>query len=124
MYNDGSKVLENNYDDPRLTDYELLLANLAALKAGQPAQLPVYDFKESRRVGTVAQPVPSSRVVIIEGIYALSARLRPLLDLRVSIAGGVHFDLVKRVLRDIERSGQEPEDIITQITATVYPMWV
>ena len=99
MYNDGSKVLENNYDDPRLTDYELLLANLAALKAGQPAQLPVYDFKESRRVGTVAQPVPSSRVVIIEGIYALSARLRPLLDLRVSIAGGVHFDLVKRVLR-------------------------
>jgi len=28
------------------------------------------------------------------------------LDLRVSITGGVHFDLVKRVLRDINRSGQ------------------
>jgi uridine kinase len=62
---------------------------------------------------------PESRVVIIEGIYALSERLRPLLDLRVSVTGGVHFDLVKRVLRDINRSGQEPEDIIHQISETV-----
>lgn len=59
--------------------------------------------------------VPESRVVILEGIYALNARLRPLLDLRVSITGGVHFDLVKRVLRDINRSGQAPEEIIQQV---------
>lgn len=57
--------------------------------------------------------------MIIEGIYALSERLRPLLDLRVSVTGGVHFDLVKRVLRDINRSGQAPEDIIHQISETV-----
>lgn len=63
--------------------------------------------------------VPSSRIVIIEGIYALSEKLRPLLDLRVSITGGVHFDLVKRVLRDIQRAGQEPEEIIHQISETV-----
>lgn len=63
--------------------------------------------------------VPSSRVVIIEGIYALSEKLRPLLDLRVSVTGGVHFDLVKRVLRDIQRAGQEPEEIIQQISETV-----
>ena len=57
--------------------------------------------------------------MIIEGIYALSERLRPLLDLRVSVTGGVHFDLVKRVLRDIQRAGQEPEEIIHQISETV-----
>lgn len=67
--------------------------------------------------------VPTARVVIIEGIYALSEKLRPMLDLAVSITGGVHFDLVKRVLRDINRSGQEPEDIIHQISETVYPMY-
>ena len=39
---------------------------------------------------------------------------RPLMDLRVSVTGGVHFDLVKRVLRDIKRSGQAPEEIIQQ----------
>ena len=45
------------------------------------------------------------------------------MDLRVSVTGGVHFDLVKRVLRDINRSGQAPEDIIHQISETVYPMY-
>lgn len=38
-----------------------------------------------------------------------------MIDLRVSITGGVHFDLVKRVLRDINRSGQAPEEIIQQV---------
>lgn len=65
--------------------------------------------------------VPMSRIVIIEGIYALSEKLRPLLDLRVSVTGGVHFDLVKRVLRDIQRAGQEPEEIIHQVSETVCP---
>ena len=67
--------------------------------------------------------VPMSRIVIIEGIYALSEKLRPLLDLRVSITGGVHFDLVKRVLRDIQRVGQEPEEIIHQVSETVCPFF-
>lgn len=66
--------------------------------------------------------VPSSRIVILEGIYALSEKLRPLLDLRVSVTGGVHFDLVKRVLRDIQRAGQEPEEIIHQISETVFTL--
>ncbi|KAG6757839.1 hypothetical protein POTOM_038165 [Populus tomentosa] len=139
---------------PRLTDYDTLLKNVHDLKAGKPAEVPVYDFKSSTRTGyrfksgkgqTLSNhgkaglqkchkriklnlylrtlEVPSSRIVIIEGIYALSANLRPLLDLRVSVTGGVHFDLVKRVLRDIQRAGQEPEEIIQQISETVYPMY-
>lgn len=64
--------------------------------------------------------VPSSRIVIIEGIYALNEKLRPFLDLRISVNGGVHFDLVKRVLRDIQRAGQEPSEIIHQVSETVW----
>ena len=45
---------------------------------------------------------------------------RPLEDLRVSITGGVHFDLVKRVLRDINRSGQAPEEIIQQVFDSIW----
>ncbi|PRW57239.1 Uridine-cytidine kinase C [Chlorella sorokiniana] len=122
-YNDGSKVIDGNFDDPRITDYDTLLSNIKDLKEGRPAQVPIYDFKESRRVGYRTVEVPESRVVILEGIYALNVRLRPQLDLRVSITGGVHFDLVKRVLRDINRSGQAPEEIIQQISETVYPMY-
>ncbi|BBN20313.1 uridine kinase [Marchantia polymorpha subsp. ruderalis] len=122
-YNDASRLVDGNYDDPRLTDYDTLLENIRCLKEGRPAEVPIYDFKTSKRVGYKTVDVPASRVVIIEGIYALSERLRPLLDLRVSVTGGVHFDLVKRVLRDINRSGQAPQDIIHQISETVYPMY-
>ncbi|KAG8654261.1 inorganic pyrophosphatase TTM2 isoform X2 [Manihot esculenta] len=122
-YNDSSRIIDGNFDDPRLTDYDTLLDNIHGLKAGKAVQVPIYDFKTSSRIGYRTVEVPSSRIVIIEGIYALSERLRPLLDLRVSITGGVHFDLVKRVLRDIQRAGQEPEEIIHQISETVYPMY-
>lgn len=122
-YNDASRIIDGNFDDPRLTDYDTLLENIHGLKAGNPVQVPIYDFKSSSRIGYRTVEVPSSRIVIIEGIYALSEKLRPLLDLRVSITGGVHFDLVKRVLRDIQRAGQEPEEIIHQISETVYPMY-
>eukprot|EP00250_Pteridium_aquilinum_P004084 c14321_g1_i1 orf=446-2437(-) len=122
-YNDGSRIVDGNYDDPRLTDYDLLLQNISDLKAGKSVDVPIYDFKLSCRTGYRKVEVPSSRIVIIEGIYALSEKLRPLLDLRVSVTGGVHFDLVKRVLRDINRSGQAPEDIIQQVSETVYPMY-
>lgn len=122
-YNDSSRIIDGNFDDPRLTDYGTLLENIHGLKAGKPVQVPIYDFKSSSRIGYRTVDVPSSRIVIIEGTYALSERLRPLLDLRVSVTGGVHFDLVKRVLRDIQRAGQEPEEIIHQISETVYPMY-
>ncbi|OVA12767.1 Uridine kinase [Macleaya cordata] len=122
-YNDASRIIDGNFDDPRLTDYDTLLDNIRGLKEGKPVQVPLYDFKSSSRTGYRTVEVPSSRIVIIEGIYALSEKLRPLLDLRVSITGGVHFDLVKRVLRDIQRAGQEPEEIIHQISETVYPMY-
>ncbi|CAH9124065.1 unnamed protein product [Cuscuta epithymum] len=122
-YNDATRIVDGNYDDPRLTDYDTLLKNIHDLKAGKPVEVPIYDFKSSSRVGFRSLEVPSSRIVIIEGIYALNDKLRPLLDLRVSVTGGVHFDLVKRVLRDIQRAGQEPEEIIQQISETVYPMY-
>ncbi|KAK6921838.1 Phosphoribulokinase/uridine kinase [Dillenia turbinata] len=122
-YNDSSRIVDGNFDDPRLTDYDTLLKNIHDLREGKQVEVPIYDFKSSSRIGYRTLEVPSSRIVIIEGIYALSERLRPLLDLRVSVTGGVHFDLVKRVLRDIQRADQEPEEIIHQISETVYPMY-
>lgn len=122
-YNDATRIVDGNFDDPRLTDYDTLLENIHGLKEGRSVEVPIYDFKSSSRIGYRTVEVPSSRIVIIEGIYALSEKLRPLLDLRVSVTGGVHFDLVKRVLRDIQRVGQEPEEIIHQISETVYPMY-
>ncbi|PHT81747.1 hypothetical protein T459_14762 [Capsicum annuum] len=117
-YNDASRIVDGNFDDPRLTDYDTLLKNINDLKTGKAAELPIYDFKSSSRIGYRTLEVPSSCIVIIEGIYALNEKLRPFLDLRISVNGGVHFDLVKRVLRDMQRAGQEPSEIIHQVSET------
>lgn len=39
MYNDGSKVIDSNFDDPRITDYDLLLSNIRDLKEGKDIQV-------------------------------------------------------------------------------------
>ncbi|KAI3700008.1 hypothetical protein L2E82_44621 [Cichorium intybus] len=90
-YNDGSRVIDDNFDDPRLTDYDTLLKNIYDLKEGKSVKIPIYDFKSSARASYRTLEVPSSRIVIIEGIYALSEKLHPLLDLRVSVTGFEHF---------------------------------
>lgn len=122
-YLDGSRVVEENYDDYRLVDFELLVKNLTDLKEGRETDLPLYDFRRSGRYAYLHVPPPESRVVIVEGTYALHERVRGLVDLAISVSGGVHFDLVKRIFRDIQRTGQEPREVIQQITETVYPMY-
>ncbi len=130
------QVAEDNFDDPNLLDFDLLLKNMTEIQSGCATQTPVYSFSESKRVGFVTTPVPQSKVLIVEGTYALKEMLRPVYDMAISVtgapycscfkclyfthrctrvigfsdfsdiaylAGGVHFDLVKRVLRDITR---------------------
>ncbi|KAK9050692.1 hypothetical protein SSX86_030338 [Deinandra increscens subsp. villosa] len=81
-YNDGSRVIDDNFDDPRLTDYDTLLKNIYDLKEVKSVEVPIYDFKSSSRTGYRTLEVPSSCIVMVEGIYALSEKLRPFLDLR------------------------------------------
>lgn len=50
-YNVASRVIDSNFDDPRITDYDLLLENINSLRTGKPAEVPIYDFKSSSRVG-------------------------------------------------------------------------
>ncbi len=40
------------------------------------AQVPIYDFKQSKRVGYTHVEPPEGRVVILEGIYALHGKIR------------------------------------------------
>uniref|UniRef100_A0A3Q7GMS3 Phosphoribulokinase/uridine kinase domain-containing protein n=2 Tax=Solanum subgen. Lycopersicon TaxID=49274 RepID=A0A3Q7GMS3_SOLLC len=73
-YNDASRIVDGNFDDPRLTDYDTLLKNINDLKTGKAAEIPIYDFKSSSRIGYRTVEVPSSRIVVIEGIYALNEK--------------------------------------------------
>ena len=54
-------MLDGNFDDPRLTDYDLLMEEPEDLKAGKTVETPVYSFKESKRVGTKTVACPESQ---------------------------------------------------------------
>nr|GEZ96426.1 uridine-cytidine kinase C-like isoform X4 [Tanacetum cinerariifolium] len=44
---------------------------------------------------------PPSFKVIVDGTYALHAKVGSLLDIRVAVVGGVHFSLLSKVQYDI-----------------------
>ncbi|XP_056159735.1 inorganic pyrophosphatase TTM1-like [Syzygium oleosum] len=71
------------------------------LTNGKDTLVPVFDFQHKRCVGSKTIKSASSGVVIVDGTYALHARLRSLLDIRVAVVGGVHFSLLSKVQYDI-----------------------
>ncbi|CAH1417011.1 unnamed protein product [Lactuca virosa] len=85
-------------------DFDLLVQNLQDLLKGKDILTPVFDFQQKRRIGTTEIKSTSFGVVIVDGTYALHARLRSLLDIRVAVVGGVHFSLLSKVKYDIGES--------------------
>ncbi|KAL3688676.1 hypothetical protein R1sor_014985 [Riccia sorocarpa] len=110
----GCLIPMDNYYDPLLAsddgndfecmDFELLLQNVEDLLKGNGVMIPQFDFQERRRVGFKPVKAPKSGVVLIEGTYALHSKLRFSLDLSVAVVGGVHFNLLSKVRRDIGES--------------------
>ncbi|KAI9079828.1 hypothetical protein K1719_038238 [Acacia pycnantha] len=82
-------------------DFDALVKNLEDLTQGNDTVIPVFDYQQKRRVGYKAIKNASSGVVVVDGTYALHAKLRSLLDIRVAVVGGVHFSLLSKVRYDI-----------------------
>ncbi|KAK6146782.1 hypothetical protein DH2020_020651 [Rehmannia glutinosa] len=85
-------------------DFDLLVQNLEDLINGRDTLSPVFDFQGRKRIGSNAIKNISGGVVIVDGTYALHAKLRSLLDIRVAVVGGVHFSLLSKVQYDIGES--------------------
>lgn len=74
---------EHAWDLPGSSDLERLAADLAALREGRPAAVPTWSFRTHARTGEeVLEP---RHLVVVEGLHALDARVRPHLDLRVLV---------------------------------------
>ncbi|XP_061975389.1 inorganic pyrophosphatase TTM2-like isoform X2 [Populus nigra] len=82
-------------------DFDALIQNLEDLTKGKDTLTPMFDYQQKRRIGSKGIKSTSSGVVVIDGAYALHARLRSLLDIRVAVVGGVHFSLLSKVQYDI-----------------------
>ncbi|GAM19408.1 hypothetical protein SAMD00019534_025830 [Acytostelium subglobosum LB1] len=120
-------VKDNNYDDPVLIDFDRVVDTMKRLRMNEVVEIPkIIRHKETGNIIKVEQHKVSlnqSKVLILEGSYALSAKIRPILDISIAITGGVHLDLIKRIMRDIVVNKSSSKDVLLQITNVVFPMF-
>jgi uridine kinase len=111
-----------NWDHPDTLENALLVAQVAALRAGQSAVMPRYDFRTYRRLPD-AGPLAPRPVIIVEGILVLAEpALRRLLDIKVFVDTDADVRFIRRLRRDVAERGRSVESVITQYLATVRPM--
>lgn len=73
-------------DEPEESDLSRLVRDLENLAWGRPALVPVWSFQTHRRVGEERMtPPPPGVPVVVEGLHALEAIVRPALDVRVYV---------------------------------------
>lgn len=74
---------EHERDLPERADVARLLHDLAMLRAGRPARVPVWSFHSHQREGE--RDVQPHDAIVLEGIHALHEPIRPLVDLGVFV---------------------------------------
>jgi uridine kinase len=117
-----TELLHHNFDHPSALDNELLVAHLAALKAGHPVEVPIYDFVRHRRTPRTRRVVPQP-VIILEGILIfVEASLRELLDFKIYVDTDADLRLIRRLGRDMAERGRTVQDVLRQYLETVRPM--
>jgi uridine kinase len=110
-----------NFDHPDAFDWALLNDHLAALAAGAPVPVPIYDYVLFNRSGEV-RIVHPARIVVVEGILVLwEASLRDRFDLKIFLDTDADLRLIRRLARDINERGRTPESVIEQYLRTVRP---
>jgi uridine kinase len=117
-----AELLHHNFDHPAALDNELMAAHLAAIKAGHPVEVPIYDFVRHRRT-TRTRRVEPRPVVLLEGILIFAEpALRDLLDFKVYVDTDPDIRLIRRIRRDMAERGRSVQDVLRQYLETVRPM--
>jgi uridine kinase len=117
-----AELLRHNFDHPSALDNELLGSHLAALKAGHPIEVPIYDFVRHRRTARTRRVTPQP-VILLEGILIfVESNLRELLDFKIYVDTDADLRLIRRLGRDMTERGRTVQDVLRQYLATVRPM--
>ena len=111
-----------NFDHPRAIDFELLVAHLKELKAGNNINQPVYSFVTHNRTDDTVFTHPR-KVIIVEGILILSnAELRELFDVKIYVHADSDERLIRRLRRDIAERGRDMDEVLSRYQTTLKPM--
>jgi uridine kinase len=111
-----------NFDHPDALENSLLIAHLKNLKAGQPVEVPVYNFTTHTRTNETTRVEPR-RVILVEGILIFAdAALRATMDVKIYVDTDADIRFIRRLKRDLAERGRTMESVIHQYLATVRPM--
>lgn len=118
-YEDRAKI---NFDHPNAIDFELMAEHLAALKAGNAIEQPVYSFITHNRTSDTVITHPR-KVMIVEGILILGdAKLRDMFDIKIFVYADPDERLIRRLRRDIAERGRDMEEVLNRYKNTLKPM--
>jgi uridine kinase len=118
-YEERSKI---NFDHPNAIDFELLAEHLAALKAGNAIEQPVYSFITHNRTSDTIITHPR-KVMIVEGILILAdAKLRDMFDIKIFVYADSDERLIRRLKRDIAERGRDMQEVLNRYQNTLKPM--
>ncbi|AOW79908.1 uridine kinase [Halodesulfurarchaeum formicicum] len=113
---------EVNYDHPSAFEWDLLAEQLETLLAGEPIEMPQYDFERHLRKPERVTVEPSA-VIVLEGILVLyDERITDQLDLKVYVETDADVRILRRIRRDVVERGRDLEGVIEQYLSTVKPM--
>ena len=111
-----------NFDHPDAVDNDLLVNHLKKLNAGEPVELPIYDFKTHSRLPATTRVEPTP-IVIVEGILIFAEpRLLEQMDIKIFVDTPDDLRFIRRLRRDIAERGRTLDSVIDQYMATVRPM--
>ena len=117
-----SERAEVNYDHPEAFEWTLVADHLDALAAGEPVEMPRYDFERHVRTDETTHVAPGS-VVIVEGILALhDDAVRDRYDLRLYVETDADVRVLRRIQRDVRERGRDLDGVVEQYLSTVKPM--
>ena len=110
-----------NFDHPNAFDWELLSKHIAMLRKGQPIEQPVYSYLTCTRQKETVHVEPR-KVVIIEGILALSDRkLCKQMDLRIFVDADPDERLIRVIQRDVLERGRTAEAVMERYVKVLKP---
>jgi uridine kinase len=111
-----------NFDHPDALDTDWMIEHIRLLQAGQPAEIPLYDFTLYKRTAET-QCVDPQPIILVEGILILSEpALRELFDIKIFVDIDADIRFIRRLQRDINERGRTVESVVNQYLTTVRPM--
>ena len=108
-----------NFDHPDALDNALLVAHLDALSAGQPIEMPTYDFTTYIRLPQTVTVLPQP-VILVEGILIFAEPvLRRRMQIKLFVDADADLRFIRRLKRDVDERGRDVHSVIEQYLNTV-----